>query len=87
VPDREAKNSLAVKDEKLEGLFPNKIKVARPKAEAMMDAVSNIGLSYRAIGEDIKISIAGLNRLHNYHIHKIIYCQDAKGCNGDLLRS
>ena len=61
--DREAKNSLESKGEKLEGLFPNKIKVSRPKAEAMMDAFRNIGLSYRAIGEDIEISIAGLNTL------------------------
>lgn len=61
--DREAKNSLAAKDEKLEGLFPNKRKVSRPRAEVMMDAFGNIGLSYRAIGDGVEISVGGLNPL------------------------
>ena len=61
--DREAKNFLAAKGDKLEDLFPNKIKVARPKAEAMMDAFRDISLSYRATGENIEISISGLNKL------------------------
>jgi len=61
--DREAKNSLEAKGERLAGLFPNKITVVRPKAEAMLEAFGNICLSYRAIGDNIEISISGLNTL------------------------
>lgn len=61
--DREAKNSLEEEGEKLGGLFPNKRKVSRPKAETMIDVFGNISLSYRAVGDDVEISIGGLDRL------------------------
>lgn len=50
--DREAKNSLAKKNEKLAGLFPNKIEVSRPKAEMMLDVFGNNGMVYRINEED-----------------------------------
>lgn len=62
--DREAKNSLEAEGKKLAGLYPNKRKVARPSAEAMIDVFGNIGLSYRAtIDDNVEISIGGLNAL------------------------
>lgn len=61
--DREAKNSLAEKNEKLAGLFPNKIEVSRPKAEMMLDVFGNIGMVYRVNEEDIDIDISMLNEL------------------------
>jgi transposase len=61
--DREAKNTLAKNEEKLSGLFPNKIKTGSPKAELMMEAFGNISLVYMVHAEDISVSISGLNPL------------------------
>jgi transposase len=61
--DREAKNTLAKNQEKLSGLFPNKIQTGSPKAELMMEAFGNIRLVYIVNAEDISVSISGLNPL------------------------
>lgn len=61
--DREAKNTLAKNQEKLSGLFPNKIKTGSPKAEVMMEAFGNISLVYIVNTENISVSISGLNPL------------------------
>ncbi|HLC06784.1 MAG TPA: hypothetical protein VJJ26_01220, partial [Candidatus Babeliales bacterium] len=50
--DLVAKKTLEKENRKLEGLFPNKIKVANPKTEYMLDALRNIGLVYTVKGNE-----------------------------------
>lgn len=61
--DREAKKSLEEKQEKLAGMFPNKIKTGSPKTENIMDKFRNICLVFIVENEEVTISISGLNPL------------------------
>jgi transposase len=82
--DREAGKSLAENNEKLAGLFPNKIEVARPKAEMMLDVFGNIGLVYRLDDNKINIDISMLNGLQD----KIIEITNVNpiGFNNDYIK-
>ncbi len=82
--DREAEKSLAKNNEKLAGLFPNNIEVARPKAELMLDAFKNIGLVYRITDDNIDVDISALNQLQG----KIIEITNVNpiGYNNDYVK-
>jgi transposase len=53
--DREAKKTLAANNEKLEGMFPNKIKTASPKTEQIIDKFSNVSLVYMVQSEQVTL--------------------------------
>jgi len=53
--DREAKKTLAVNNEKLKGMFPNKIKAASPKTEQIIDKFSNISSVYMVQSEQVTL--------------------------------
>jgi transposase len=61
--DREAKKTLAVNNEKLEGMFPNKIKTASPKTEQIIDKFSNVSLVYMVQSEQVTVFAPILNDL------------------------
>lgn len=61
--DLMAKKTLANENRKLEGLFPNKIKVAHPKAEYMLDSLRNIGLVYTLQGNEVAVKVTGIDTL------------------------
>ncbi|MFW6017048.1 MAG: IS1634 family transposase [bacterium] len=82
--DREAENTLAKNNEKLAGLFPNKIKTPRPKAEMMLDVFRNIALVFRVDNDNVDIDISALNELQG----KIIKITNVNpiGFNNDFIK-
>lgn len=76
--DREAKNSLAANNEKLHGLFPNKITTKNPKMEQIIDRFSNISLVYIEKGNERSCIISQLTEVQKklleiMHIDPLMY--------------
>lgn len=61
--DREAKNTLAENNEKLLGLFPNKITTKHPKMEQIMEKFDNVSLVYVQKGDIKTVFISELTTI------------------------
>jgi hypothetical protein len=61
--DREAKNTLAERNEVMEGLFPNKITTKSPKSEDMLNEFGNMSLTYVIMNGKVKVFVSQLNPL------------------------
>lgn len=61
--DREAKNTLATNNEKLSGLFPNKVTTKNPKMEQIIDKFANISLIYVEKGSDKNCFVSELTQI------------------------
>lgn len=62
--DREAKNTLAADNERLSGLFPNKVTTKNPKMEQIIDKFTNISLVYVEKGSERNCFISELTPVH-----------------------
>ena len=61
--DREAKNTLAERNEVMAGLFPNKITTKSPKSEDMMDKMGNMSLTYIINNGKVRVYVSELKPL------------------------
>ena len=59
--DREAKNRLASKDEKLVGLFPKNRAVARPKTKFMLEELGHVDLAFTKDEDGFSVRVADVS--------------------------
>jgi hypothetical protein len=67
--DLEAKRTLEEENRKLSGLFPNAIKVARPKAEAMLEELKIMGIVYHLVDGNYTAKFTGVGPLQADILH------------------
>ena len=76
--DRDAKNTLAENNERLSGLFPNKVTTKNPKMEQIIDKFANVSLVYVEKGSERNCFVSELTPVQKRlleitHISNVMY--------------